>query len=528
MPVPKTGATKPRQKPRDNRKTRVIVRNRTGCLACKRRRKKCDEQKPICGACIKLKLPCSFDIMLHWHPSNQQCHPFPVKLSVPGAPGYLLNCNYDDMNLYHVLTNREMVSDEERVARLKGIRQIESVLDAPSPIPEDQEDDGVESELFTYYVGVVSQRKAFGNSHYNELKFLVVPNSIVSPALYQSVIALAAHDMKSRKPDKAAYYLRLRGKYKHEAINLLYKILDDEPDFISSQSSSGLDEVVITILMLCSLEISDQGNKNWISHLREGGLIFGSLLSEKVMLSELLLFAYRYFSLRYILLLTTLNRRELDLFMESSPWPLYELYYQSDSVDYILGCSPKLLFLVYETTLLRHDLPSSLKSEVATRYSNLLTKLTTLKQTLDTDDKDFEQLYLCSQAYFTATKLFFSESFDRIVSTYYPMFKLPTIPETHNLQLELLAILENLTARAHTLTLFPTWCLFISAMFLPQEKHRLLILNIFKDLEIRWPLGSPTTIKTAIELIWKMNDLSQVKNDWTEILSVCNYMLALT
>ncbi|PYH91985.1 hypothetical protein BO71DRAFT_400908 [Aspergillus ellipticus CBS 707.79] len=37
-----------------------IVRVRTGCWACRRRKKKCDEAKPVCGGCVRNKLTCQW------------------------------------------------------------------------------------------------------------------------------------------------------------------------------------------------------------------------------------------------------------------------------------------------------------------------------------------------------------------------------------------------------------------------------------------------------------------------------------
>jgi hypothetical protein len=36
--------------PRDSRKSRVNERSKTGCLTCRKRKKKCDEAKPMCKA----------------------------------------------------------------------------------------------------------------------------------------------------------------------------------------------------------------------------------------------------------------------------------------------------------------------------------------------------------------------------------------------------------------------------------------------------------------------------------------------
>lgn len=39
----------------------IRLRSRTGCAACRRRRKKCDERKPTCSACARLDLRCWYE-----------------------------------------------------------------------------------------------------------------------------------------------------------------------------------------------------------------------------------------------------------------------------------------------------------------------------------------------------------------------------------------------------------------------------------------------------------------------------------
>ncbi|KAI9933503.1 hypothetical protein ASPWEDRAFT_114939 [Aspergillus wentii DTO 134E9] len=41
-------------------RTQPIVRVRTGCLTCRRRKKKCDESRPTCGGCVRNKLGCEW------------------------------------------------------------------------------------------------------------------------------------------------------------------------------------------------------------------------------------------------------------------------------------------------------------------------------------------------------------------------------------------------------------------------------------------------------------------------------------
>ncbi|MBA7491294.1 hypothetical protein ES702_01839 [subsurface metagenome] len=39
---------------------RARLRTRTGCLSCRRRRKKCDDRRPRCSPCQRLRLPCEW------------------------------------------------------------------------------------------------------------------------------------------------------------------------------------------------------------------------------------------------------------------------------------------------------------------------------------------------------------------------------------------------------------------------------------------------------------------------------------
>lgn len=58
------------------------LRSLTGCATCKRRRKKCDEKKPICSACARLELRC-------WYEQKPAAHNVSANRAVPllGHPG---------------------------------------------------------------------------------------------------------------------------------------------------------------------------------------------------------------------------------------------------------------------------------------------------------------------------------------------------------------------------------------------------------------------------------------------------------
>ncbi|CAI6031421.1 unnamed protein product [Clonostachys chloroleuca] len=63
------------------------VRSRSGCLTCRRRHKKCDEQKPVCAVCHKSNRKCEYGGDLRWAAVNQPKAPAPRRPTLPPDNG---------------------------------------------------------------------------------------------------------------------------------------------------------------------------------------------------------------------------------------------------------------------------------------------------------------------------------------------------------------------------------------------------------------------------------------------------------
>lgn len=64
------------------RRTEPIVRVRTGCLTCRRRKKKCDEARPICRGCERNDLDCSWPTTI---PGRRNSSPKNIELHYPAV-----------------------------------------------------------------------------------------------------------------------------------------------------------------------------------------------------------------------------------------------------------------------------------------------------------------------------------------------------------------------------------------------------------------------------------------------------------
>ncbi|KAF4963126.1 hypothetical protein FSARC_8839 [Fusarium sarcochroum] len=51
------------------------LRVKTGCFTCRNRKKKCDESRPICAACLRIKLPCKWPTTLDQSPPSADGFP---------------------------------------------------------------------------------------------------------------------------------------------------------------------------------------------------------------------------------------------------------------------------------------------------------------------------------------------------------------------------------------------------------------------------------------------------------------------
>ncbi|KAF4447495.1 hypothetical protein F53441_8979 [Fusarium austroafricanum] len=89
-----------------------IIRSRTGCFTCRKRKKKCDESKPVCSGCKRNKLDCIWP------------EPQPAKAASRSSFG------------------AASTSSQASVSSLRQARDAESVNDPvlPDPVPEEDRD----------------------------------------------------------------------------------------------------------------------------------------------------------------------------------------------------------------------------------------------------------------------------------------------------------------------------------------------------------------------------------------------------
>lgn len=87
-------------------RTRPFARSQKGCTRCRERRKKCDEERPICGACVRLNLPCFWPRSVNEHAASATATATVTRAPTPQLtsensklPGDVYLSSYDDPSI---------------------------------------------------------------------------------------------------------------------------------------------------------------------------------------------------------------------------------------------------------------------------------------------------------------------------------------------------------------------------------------------------------------------------------------------
>ncbi|GKZ26867.1 hypothetical protein AbraIFM66951_003848 [Aspergillus brasiliensis] len=106
-----------------------IVRVRTGCWSCRRRKKKCDEAKPVCGGCVRNKLTCRWPTIIPGQPKANNISFMPEEGDQENQPGG------QEGPSRQMSTNREMSSSiESRSTSPSSPEEILRESDSPEDI----------------------------------------------------------------------------------------------------------------------------------------------------------------------------------------------------------------------------------------------------------------------------------------------------------------------------------------------------------------------------------------------------------
>lgn len=242
---------------------RPATRSRTGCLTCRRRRKKCDEHKPQCHNCLRNSLECDgYQTRIAWEPGKRRRN---VQRSMRAQ---------DDRE-------EEQLSDKSSPGPQRPTPVHEALVPKPRPsLPSliDGVETVSEKRLYHHFSSVLTQLLVLQNSNdCNPIATAILPLSAFNKGLLSLVMAVsAAHYLKLMQFEGnsvgTSEYLeiqRLKWKFFGQGTRIHGKLIQElYADEAVSVSDSGCTIALANTMLLCQFNTGEGGfDGGWKMHL---------------------------------------------------------------------------------------------------------------------------------------------------------------------------------------------------------------------------------------------------------------------
>ncbi|KAI4850366.1 hypothetical protein E4T45_05528 [Aureobasidium sp. EXF-8846] len=347
--------------------------------------------------------------------------------------------------------------------------------------------------------------------------------------LLSTILALSANEMASSGCGQPSHIVSSAAVYYENAINQLQQSLENACD---------AEENLLTCVLLSSFEITNGSRPAWLQHLNGAVAIHNHFASSIGRGSAL--FAYQYFSSRWILLETTMPPgtypweevmaehsmtaqllRSLNSMLEQTVDAVPTVAMQN--IDNGIGCSLEISILSAIKFHCQADRAATketyeLYSTTAMAFDDTLEEMVFIAGSRDTYIEQSSRCFkLAARVYLRLICLDVSLTH-------------PALIEMQNdlVQALRLVINEDQQRRA-----FPMWPLFIAGCASYEDEHRKIVLDMFRTLERKWPIGNIISVRNVTTQIWRSRDLNvsdnnSRKHDWQTLITTFGWKLALT
>lgn len=483
-------------------------RSRDGCFNCRKRKRRCDEEKPICQRCRKIGDDCVFP-----KPASASN---PLKFVVAASDHYMIPLVQQ--------TSFLNLSPQEVVAVCDDTKQGDELWDqrgslppALSPFPF--EPTGIENALVQYCmflshsasplivadIEVISTSRVYVDTTRNGFRTSVIPRMFYQGPLLSAVLSMSAAEWTQNGMPDGKDYRGLSMQYKVRALHELQQTLLD------SQDSEGN---LLTCVLLASLEIAHGSCPTWLRHL-QGALALLESFGNTVDL-DVAEFVLQYFRFRYILMETTQPTQDDSVNQAMTSLARIEANLSSHTrnlVDEQIGCSMDLVDIINEISTSGHVS----KGQLYTKGQEIDQKI----EELSLQDSADEYLSRSAESFRIAAQIYL-----RLVCYNTPI----THPSILNLHESLLSCLSDIIVKGQTRRSFPMWPLFLAGCACSLDHQRKIVLDHFTLLDSKWPISNISAVWKALKLIWHTRDLqmSSTNQDWREVIHKFGWKLSLS
>ena len=233
-------------------------RSRTGCFTCRKRKKRCDEDRPACSACIRLNLDCSYPEpgterknKKRKHGENEEWN---LEKDVVVIRPQRMRSPNDN--------NGEYV---EFTSHVDWSGQLEDIVELTSPSLLNNSSvswfhslylDGIGLELFQYFTQHQARLICISTESTNSFLNVFVPLAEQDVGVLYAIVSWAG-------------FHKEQGRFQRQGMRYLYKAIDHIISNMSKCDDQGSYVTMIAALLLvCAAEICSGDVVQWTSYLR--------------------------------------------------------------------------------------------------------------------------------------------------------------------------------------------------------------------------------------------------------------------
>lgn len=386
---------------------------------------------------------------------------------------------------------------------------------------------------------IVCAKRVLVDGNENPFRHVIIPISRTSKMLSHAVAAFAAQDMRNQRSiHNMKLYDHALCYHKGKALTFLRQQCNKVQELHNVQER---DAILLTISLLCHLEVSSGSKHEWFNHLKGSSSIIKfmhSVHGSRAFSSETLHFVYGFL---YTLMDFSVGKMWHKKDEEHTTRLLNDarsllpniIAHDPTSIDPSIGLSWELVDIIHTAIDLNHRMEnadSSGQSEkIAEEAIKLQHRVQVLTQHYDRAN-DAHHIFATAEAYRQAAFIF-------IYHGLYGQWSHSAAIRDIHLPL-LVKSLEEIAQKQGSLLgtfPYPMWPIFIAASF-ADESQRATIMSIFAVMKTYRPVSNTHLTQKAVEAVWKGRDFNEeslltVANrgrlGWQETLNRLGWILAL-
>ncbi|KAH8698306.1 putative C6 transcription factor [Talaromyces proteolyticus] len=527
--------------------------SRSGCLTCKKRRKKCDEQKPRCGNCTRLDRECEGYANLWQTPFEPSIKTFRQESLKPRRSKDSPASDQDDSKnqpspLILYLLDGSAVSPEHQVMLDSESTADDSERDQKSPndstalvlasrsenptnchLTHHPFQPASSSDLFYLQYHAERGFKLMSNleTQHNPLKEVLIPRALSSPLLLSIICAMSAGHMANWPSPNQENLRNAELTYYGRTLSGVRKALAQitQQDVLDTASIDLLEELIVTLASFCKYEAVRGAVNSWRGHLEALQKLVtyrGGLASLDIEIADWLSGLVTYWQ----------HMAKLTNPKLASGFILCDSIYDSPKVDIYLGCNEQLVKICSRISDLRffgHS-TTALVQEVS-EINEILVRWSWEKQDFiippGISEMTFERLRVVAHHFHYAAFIFLHSIIDIIAQPNLSdledphadfssmVHSLVVFSKTEALQ-NLVSLLRTLPPDNHSEFSALTFPLFIAGCEYEERDQLALILDSLQTLELNFGI---LNTKRAQEFLVNLSRL-RAKGNWKHWLHI--------